>query len=211
TTKVSPMEALRGQTGTPFDSNRSQEEVAKYLESLHQNILISTKKVAKKMIMLHQKKTKFITFNIGDTVLCKDPERKISRKKFDEAIYKYKAIVISVGRSTNYKYKLQWCETGGPNKEDKPGSIAKRYWSSKNMKLLTPTHTTEIRTRTRKRIKKRRVASNQLNVNSNTCNTIKEPSNNSVNSQETSKPNDSNSGLCKKILILYRRKNQINF
>lgn len=155
TTKASPMEALRGRSGTPFDTTQSQEELKEFLDVLHTDMRTATEYAAKRMTERHSKKSKVITFDVGDVVLCKDP-KKSRNKDFQRAIYQYKATVISVGRSNVFKYRLKWGDTGGPSASETPGSVSLKYWNAKCMKLLEKAPPpTEIRSR-KKVLRKRR-------------------------------------------------------
>jgi hypothetical protein len=54
----------------------------------------------------------------------------------NDPLYKYDAEVVEVGKSTNFKYRLKWGNTGGPTKEEPPGSLSKRWWCAKRDEIV---------------------------------------------------------------------------
>lgn len=135
TTKAVPFEALRGRTGTTLDDGKTLDQLMEFQNKLHESIRVSTQKAALKMIEKHSKKTKVINYEIGDIVMCRLPPAKREKKSL-ESIYKYEGEIVEIGKSTSYKYRIKWGSTGGPTKEEVCGSLSKRMWCGKFLKLV---------------------------------------------------------------------------
>jgi hypothetical protein len=135
TTKVEPFEALRGRTGSYLDDNRTADELIKYLQNLHEQIRVSTAKAQQKMVDRYSKKSKVITFKIGDQVLCKDMKTTKRKRGINDPLYCYEGEIVEIGRSSNWKYKIKWGLTGGPTQSETPGTLSKRWWGARFMKL----------------------------------------------------------------------------
>lgn len=71
-------------------------------------------------------------FHLGDDVLVKGPIWKKGKPK--SSVWQYIAKIVGV-KEGKYLYQLKW-DTHGPNMDDKPGLIAKRWYHQRYLKAL---------------------------------------------------------------------------
>src|SRR5690606_17321620 len=134
TTGVAPCLALRGRTNTILDNQQTQNELLTQQMQLHLQIRVNTQRAAQRMVERHKKKSKVITFNEGNFVLCRLLLEKRKKCKKGTPTFQYEGTIAKVYK--NNRYRIMWGSTGGPTKKEKPGTLSSATWSSKNLKLV---------------------------------------------------------------------------